>query len=59
MDKVDICNLRQWYRDAARRAQIAGYDIAYPNRKTGSRPHPHSDQWHSDANCWLCSCYTP
>ena len=29
MDKDDIRNLRQWYRDAARRAKIAGYDIVY------------------------------
>lgn len=29
MDKGDIRNLRQWYRDAARRAKIAGYDIIY------------------------------
>ncbi|MGJ8547659.1 MAG: FAD-dependent oxidoreductase [Sulfitobacter sp.] len=29
MDKDDIRALRRWYRDAARRAQIAGYDIVY------------------------------
>lgn len=29
MDKDDIRALRKWYRDAARRARIAGYDIVY------------------------------
>ncbi|MDA7965155.1 FAD-dependent oxidoreductase [Ruegeria sp.] len=29
MDKQDIRNMRQWYRDAARRAKIAGYDVVY------------------------------
>jgi len=29
MDRSDIRNLRKWYVDAARRAQIAGYDIVY------------------------------
>ena len=29
MDKNDIRALRGWYRDAARRARIAGYDIIY------------------------------
>ncbi|WP_417809845.1 FAD-dependent oxidoreductase [Thioclava sp.] len=29
MSKQDIVALRGWYRDAARRAQIAGYDIVY------------------------------
>lgn len=29
MDKADIRALRQWYRDAARRAKSAGYDIIY------------------------------
>jgi dimethylamine/trimethylamine dehydrogenase len=29
MDKQDIKNLRRWHRDAARRAQTAGFDIVY------------------------------
>ncbi len=29
MDRSDIKNLRQWFRDAARRAVTAGYDIIY------------------------------
>ncbi|SLN56210.1 Trimethylamine dehydrogenase [Roseovarius albus] len=29
MDKADIRNLRQWHRDAAKRAKDAGFDIIY------------------------------
>jgi len=29
MDKTDIANLRRWHRNAARRAQQAGFDIVY------------------------------
>ncbi|WP_120500738.1 FAD-dependent oxidoreductase [Roseovarius sp. EL26] len=29
MDKADIRNLRQWHRDAAKRAKEAGFDIIY------------------------------
>ncbi len=29
MDKEDICNVRKWHRDAALRAQRAGFDIVY------------------------------
>ena len=29
MDKEDIANLRRWHRNAARRAQTAGFDIVY------------------------------
>jgi dimethylamine/trimethylamine dehydrogenase len=29
MDRADIRNVRRWYVDAARRAQLAGFDIVY------------------------------
>ena len=45
MDRKEICELRTWYLDAARRAQSAGFDIVYIYAGMGYGPYEFLLPW--------------